>query len=222
MDFPTICVEDFYDNPDSIRQFALSQKYEKTDDGKWPGKRTAPLHEINPILFDQFCNKLFSIFYDFDTCGKIQWIVRTSFQLIDPLVDDPNNIKNTGWIHLDGTSAVFAGVIYLTPNANLHSGTSVFRLKNKDTIDETDAKIKYYRDGIDENYDELLKKHNSSFEETITFNNVYNRLVAWEGNQWHGVNNFYSEEPRLTQVFFVSRLEADSSSPLKRFKANYK
>jgi hypothetical protein len=66
IDFPTICVEDFYDNPDSVRQFALSQKYEKSDDGKWPGKRTANLHEINPILFDQFCNKIHNLIQEDD------------------------------------------------------------------------------------------------------------------------------------------------------------
>ena len=222
MHFPTLCVDNFYPYPERVRRLALEQEFIKADDGRWPGKRTKNLHEIDEVLFNHFCDKLFSIFFDFETCGRVNWNVETSFQLIEPYDEDPNSVRNTGWIHTDKSGGVLAGVIYLTPDANLDSGTSLYRLKNEDTIDDSDVKTSFYKDGIDKNYEELLKKHNSSFEETTRFNNVYNRLAMWEGTQWHGVNSFYSKTPRLTQVFFVNKIEIDGNSPLNRWKSEWK
>ena len=52
--FP-VCIDNFFDNPDEIREWALSLPKEKSDDGHWPGVRTSPLH----ILDKQFHNTLF-------------------------------------------------------------------------------------------------------------------------------------------------------------------
>ena len=59
MRFPTLCVDDFYKNPEQIRDFALSLEYSKPE-GIYPGERTKYLHEIDKKLFQQFCEKLFS------------------------------------------------------------------------------------------------------------------------------------------------------------------
>ena len=221
--FPSICIDNFYPDPDSIRNFALSQKYFKSEDGKWPGKRSDLIHEINFDLFNQFSNKLFSVFYDFSTTN-VRWEIETSFQLIESLSDVEDDIKNKGWVHTDDASGILAGVIYLSPNADPNTGTSVYDLIDKSKMDQTDIKQKFYLDGTDVgNYDEILTKHNSGFTETIRYNNVYNRMVMWDGSQWHGVNSFYTpHEPRLTQVFFVKKLEADSNPPLNRFNINLK
>jgi hypothetical protein len=220
MNFPSICVDNFYPDPERVRQFAMSQKYFQSEDGKWPGKRSDLLHEINSDLFNQFSNKLFSIFYDFRHTN-VSWEIESTFQLIDSLSDVEDSIKNKGWVHTDEASGVLAGVIYLSPNAKLQTGTSVYTQVDKTKLDMTNVKQKFYLNKTDENYDEILMKHNSGFIETIRYNNVYNRLVMWDGSQWHGVNSYYSpNEPRLTQVFFVRRLEADSNPPLKRFNIN--
>ena len=65
--FPTICVDDFYKNPDQIRQFALNLEYNNKDNatGDYPGKRTELLHLTHPNFFNTFCQKLFSIYFDF-------------------------------------------------------------------------------------------------------------------------------------------------------------
>ena len=43
---PTSCVDDFYEDPDSIREYALSLDYKK-EKGNYPGVRTKDLSYIN-------------------------------------------------------------------------------------------------------------------------------------------------------------------------------
>jgi len=40
MKVKTIIIDDFYSNPDTVREFALSQKFEVS--GNYPGLRTVP------------------------------------------------------------------------------------------------------------------------------------------------------------------------------------
>ena len=56
------------------------------------------------------------------------------------------------------------------------------------------------------------------FTETVRVNNVFNRLLVYEADQFHGGNNFFGTtdfDSRLTQVFFISNIES-SSYPLQR------
>ena len=82
MNFPSICVDNFYDNPDEVREFALSLDYSETENGKYPGKRTKSLDTISNEFFHSFCQRLFSVYYDFQI--PISWKVSTQFQLIEP------------------------------------------------------------------------------------------------------------------------------------------
>jgi hypothetical protein len=215
--FPAICIDDFYPDPTAIRKFALEQEF-YNGTGNWPGKRTEFLHKLNPELFDQFCKKLFSVFYDFGK-SNITWNVETAFHLIDPLAPSKDSPKNKGWIHLDGDISMYAGIVYLTPGADIDAGTSMYRLINKDTVDHTDVKESYYLQGIDKQYDETITRHNSSFEETVRFNNVYNRLVAYDSGIYHGINNYHTGNlPRLTQVFFITEVNSTSNFPLQRYQ----
>ena len=59
--FPILCQDDFFDNPDEIREYALSLDYKSDENGHWPGVRTRPLHEINPKLATEVLVKVFSI-----------------------------------------------------------------------------------------------------------------------------------------------------------------
>lgn len=215
--FPTICIDDFYDDPDSIRNYALSLEY-FTSTGEYPGKRTKSLHEIDKVFFDDFCEKIMSIYYNFDTT-LMNWNISTRFQLIENLSDNKSSPKNTGWIHQDG-AALLGGIIYLTPEIDPSCGTSVFKLKDSIEHDTGDLTIRtdFHSKNIDRDYDCNIVKHNSQFVETIRFDNHYNRLIAFEGGVFHGVNNFYSNKQRLTQVFFVHNIESNCRSPIERMK----
>src|SRR6056300_18837 len=108
--FPSLCIDNFYNDPDSIRNFALSQEYQANPEGKWPGKRTIDISLIDSNFAQEFNKKIFSIYFDiFKT--TISYKISSFFQKIEPYDDDPNSIKNSGWIHFD--DAIFAGIIYL-------------------------------------------------------------------------------------------------------------
>jgi hypothetical protein len=77
---------------------------------------------------------------------------------------------------------------------------------------------------IDEKEYELQKRNNNDkFVETVRINNVYNRLILFEGGEYHGVPTFYSDESeeRLTQVFFVNALNSQDPYPIVRSKLRY-
>lgn len=220
--FPTICIDDFYENPDDVREFALSLEYFPSN-GSRPGKTSEQIHIADKIFYDKFCEKLFSIFYDFSR-SRTEWKVGTYFQITDSLDENKNSSLNTAWIHSD-LSAILGGIIYLNKEPSDNTGTSVYKEKNMDKFLEIwddygfeNPRHKFYKDGvITENYDEEVTINNSFFEETISFKNVYNRLVAYDGRVWHGAQCYYAEkEPRLTQVFFIYNIESQFEYPLCR------
>lgn len=115
-------------------------------------------------------------------------------------------------------------MLYLTPNAPLDSGTSLFR-KNV-TFDEV-----AYKKGITENDERFKNKqsidfsYHEMFDEVVRVNNVYNTLILFEGDMHHCANRFFGNTPensRLAQVFFVSKIDANknSSFPIRRLKSH--
>ena len=208
--FSAQCIDNFYDDPDSVREFALKQEFTKDENGYWPGKRTKLLYEIDKDFFDFFCQKLMATRFDL-TKNSMSWVIDTGFQIIEPLSPNKNSIKNQGYIHKD--NCIFAGLVYLNPKIDLSCGTSIYNLVDETKIDESDTKSLFYKNGIDKNFDKKITEHNNAFVETIRFNNVYNRLISFDGQAWHKANNFYSNVPRLTQVFFVFDLKYNSPGP---------
>ena len=218
INFPAICVDNFYSEPDKVREWALSLDYEPAPGGQWPGKRSEKLHLVDPVFFENFCKKVFSLYFDVER-NDIQWIVHTQFQIIEPFDQDPNSTKNTGWVHYDDDS-VFGGLIYLTPDIDSKCGTSIFQQREPLPFDikGKSTKESFYKTGNSENYDDVLTEHNSVFDETIRYNNVYNRLISFDGETPHKANSFYTEIPRLTQVFFVDKIDITCKWPIARHR----
>lgn len=219
--FPAICIDDFYPNVDTVREFALAQEYEPSDGGFWPGERTRHIHELNPEFFDFFTQRVMSVFYNF-TSEDVTWNISSHFQRFPPYSNDNTSLTNVGWTHRD--TALFAGVIYLTPNPNPNSGTSIFHAK-KDILPRKlthDLRFDLHTGkGVDEEaYANMMRENDSLFEETITFKNRYNRLVAYDASNFHKANSYVQgEQERLIQVFFVNSLKADCL-PLHRWNHN--
>jgi hypothetical protein len=218
--FPVTIVDNFYENPDLIRKYALSLEYHQSD-GRWPGFRSSLISEINRSFFDTFSNKLFSLFFDFKH-NDLEWSVDTNFQKINKFSSDINDIKNSGWIHAD--KGLFSGIVYLNPDDYLYSGTSIYKLKPGE-VHDCPQKTRYLHYTNSKEFDEYESKiekeyNNSKYIESIRIENVYNRLVIFESGVYHGVPTFYSEsdEPRLTQVFFVQNLNTTSDFPIIRSK----
>ena len=218
--YPVAIIENFYKNPDAIRKFALAQKFTYCKDVPnieyvYPGCRTQDLSLLDKALFDKICTKLVSVFHNAEH-DVMRWLITTSFQSV-------SEEFSQGVIHTDHNT-VFAGVLYLTPDAPLDGGTSLFR-KNK-TFDE--AK---YQQALDEN-DVRFKdgdiamdtSYHSMFDEIVRVNNVYNTLIIYEGRHFHAANRFFGKtlkDSRLAQVFFINKIDAQKQSvfPISRVNA---
>jgi len=210
MYFPTLCVDNFYTYPDKIREFALSLKFEETTQIPWPGKRSRSLDSIDSAFFKNFCDKLFSLNFDLKKTSSLKYSVETYFQIMEPgQYDDINQ----GWVHSDYRT--YAGVIYLTPDIDLNCGTSIFRSKNyfnsPINLEEKQDMYLNYQSSKSNYYKQKIQENNELFEETINFKNIFNRLIAYDGFQYHGVNKFTGNDnqPRLTQVFFIHEISSD-------------
>ena len=217
--YPVTVVDNFYDNPDAIRKFALAQKYkfrhEETGiDYVYPGCRTKDLHELDSALQAKVLKKLISVFHIAEH-DHMRWAISSSFQSVSAAYGQ-------GVIHTD-TNTIFAGVLYLSPNVPLDAGTSLYR-KNK-SFDQ--AKYKRAYELNDERFKagELVMDtaYHSMFDEVVRVNNVYNTLILFEGDIFHAANNFFGttlQDSRLAQVFFINKIDANkaNSFPLTRTK----
>ena len=207
---PVTVLDNFFDNPDKVRRWALQQEYLPDPEGRWPGLRTKLIHELDEPFFQNTCRKFFSQFYDFQRDEEIEWSVSMCFQIVHEGYD-------CGWIHSDGKTAQITGIIYLTPDSNLNGGTSIYREKSNllYTVHRHDEyKQNSYLNKISiEEAKKHKEEHNSQFEETIRVSNVYNRLVLFDSHLHHAAQDFFGEgqDSRLTLVFFVNKLFVNNS-----------
>ncbi|PCI59924.1 MAG: hypothetical protein COB34_03230, partial [Methylophilaceae bacterium] len=179
--YPVTIVENFYEEPDAIRTFALSQKYKfrhqiKGAEYVFPGCRTKDLSLINKPLFERVSNKINSLFHN-EEHDVMRWVITSSFQSV-------SNEYGTGVIHTDHNT-VFAAVLYLTPDAPLEAGTSLFKPnssfdeeKYERCLKENDKRFEEGKIIMDTSYHEM-------FDEVVRVNNVYNTLILYEGRHYH-------------------------------------
>ena len=143
--------------------------------------------------------------------------------------ENKNNILNTGLIHQDGEFPL-VGLVYLTKDADLDSGTSIM-LPNKNYKEDpelSEKKLSLYKKPQEkllkkdlEDYKKLIVDTNKNFEESIRFNNKFNRLITYTGKDFHRCNSFYSgKEERLTLVFFIKKIQTNILTPIQRSEAN--
>ena len=218
--YPVTVIENFYENPDAIREFALAQDYTFCHDRPnlkyvYPGGRTKDLFDLDSALHEKICKKLVSVFHNAEH-DYMRWALSTNFQSVSA-------DYNEGVIHTDHDT-IFAGVLYLTPDAPLNSGTSLYKKsktfnekKYLQALDKNDAKFRAGKMKMDTSY-------HSMFDEVVRVNNVYNTLIIYEGRHFHAANQFFgktSEDSRLAQVFFINKIDAQkhSSFPLNRTAA---
>jgi hypothetical protein len=204
--FPITIVDDFYENPELVRDFALSQTFYPST-GHYPGKRTSQLCNLNQQFFNNFCEKLFSLFYDFNT-NTLEWNVETTFQKIGKLSENKESKFNVGWIHKD--PVILSGIIYLSEDS---VGTNIYYPidpnGNYNDLHRKERDIFYSGGDVDEDeYSKSITEINSKFQESVRIDGKFNRLVLFEGGVYHGVPSFYcNNEYRLTQVFFVYKID---------------
>ena len=207
--FPITVVDDFFEYPDAVREFALQQEYLLDPENKWPGKRSEPLHELNPTLFNNTVNKVFSLFYDLEKT-KILWNTNAHFQKVDSKYQG-------GWIH--GDENICTGIIYLSKSEN-KCGTTIYRPTDpiNTILKNSDKKIKSFENThLITDIDGFRLENNKQFRPTVTIQEEYNRLVLFDGHLFHGANEFYGDEDdstRLTLVFFIRQIHIHEESTI--------
>lgn len=179
----SIIVSDgFYQNPDDVRAFSLSQDF--SIKGNYPGTRTQPF--LHQGIFD-----------------TIQSIVKI------PITYWPNDSYNGAfqfslendhtWVHADHTT-VWSGVVYLTPNAPLQAGTAFFRHT------ETGLEVYPSEAALRKQCDQDASRR-ERWLTTDQVANKFNRLVLFRGKHFHCSQNHFGntkETGRLFQTFFFN------------------
>ena len=212
MYFPSICVDNFFNNPKQIREFASTLDFYGASaiGGTWPGKRTQGLHIISPNYFELFTKKVLSLIFPLRLIDCPTFICHTCFHLIEPY--NGNGIES-GWVHADD-DCILAGLVYLNESIDSNCGTTIFRPKK---ITNTVTNIKY-KEAMYTNTNlnkELLndkrKENNEQFEETIIYKNIFNRLIAYDATNYHSQSSleFSGNESRLTQIFFFKQINSN-------------
>lgn len=205
LNFPITIVDNFFDDPDLVVDFANSLEFYKDEHNIWPGSRTKELRDIHPNFYHMTINRFFNMFYKTDR----SYVVDMTFQKV------PKKYGK-GWIHYD--DSLITNIVYLTKSASINSGTTIYKPKKANfNLLNLDKKIDFYSGKIDD--DEIYRKENNDqFEESVIIKNQYNRLFSFEGYTLHSANDFDDEE-RLTLIWFVNNFHADHDRcPISRMK----
>lgn len=198
-----ITIDNFYSDPYSVRDFALQQDYIKQE-GNYPGLRTDSIANLNLSLLDHFADTLFSNIFK-DDKEKYSYDIATCFQSIKN-GDSPYNM---GIIHQDGSDGKFinlAGVIYLTPDAPVEAGTTIYT-PIVDTLMMPVTLEKMYTKEIPATAYMDITEYNKQFKILKQVENKFNRAVVYPGYAFHTQSNLFGKtlaNSRLTQVFFIN------------------
>jgi len=187
-----LVVDDFYKDPDAIRDFALTLEYKEQKD-YYKGQRTETPYFVDGTkeIFESLLNRKITN-WDHHMSGKFQYCTAYE-QLV---------------YHHDIQS--FAAVVYLTPEAPPESGTAFFRRKNtkqyKNLSDEEAATLnKTQKELLFETYLENAVYDRTRWELIDLIGNRYNRLVIWDAQLFHAANAYFGgniNDSRLFHIFF--------------------
>jgi len=217
--YPLTIVDNFFDEPDKVRNLALSMSYTPDERGTYPSVRSEQLFINHKVFFDLVCRKILSIYYDLHSDQDIHWKVNMSFQKV-------NKSDGSGWIHID-SPAILSAIVYLNPNPNINGGTSMYKLK-KDIIAADNQyniiKENFYLGKTSfEEAEEARIKSNSQFDEVVKIHNAYNRLIVFDSTIPHGALDFFGEndkDTRLTLAIFFHELNVNKT-PSIRMKSHW-
>jgi hypothetical protein len=180
-----LIVDDFYDNPDDVRNFALSQEFSVR--GNYPGMRT------KSFLSDSV-KEVINALVSHAAGGVTDWLLDENgdgytgaFQIC--------TAEDRTWIHSDYNN-MWAGVCYLTPDAPISGGTALYmhkKTKERSSIGSMDH-------GED-------ARDYTKWEVVDRIGNIYNRLILYPGKLYHASVDYFGKDlhsGRLFQTFFFN------------------
>jgi hypothetical protein len=185
MNVNLIVADNFYNNPDDVRNFALSQEFSVK--GNYPGLRTKSfLSESNMQVIDALVSHAGG--------GVTDWLVGENDDSYTGAFQLCTSYDRT-WIHSDYNN-MWAGVCYLTPDAPLSGGTALYKHKKSGqriSVDNED----YGEDAMDYTKWDLVDR----------VGNIYNRLILYPGKLFHASVDYFGNNQingRLFQTFFFN------------------
>ena len=175
-----VVADNFYENPDAVREFALSLEF-NYHPNYHKGKRTDQCYRFDGLKerFEQLVGRKIINWEKYGTNGCFQYCIGG-----DQLV-----------YHCD--TQQYAGVLFLTPDAPVTTGTSLFRsihTKNMKVPEKDHAQV--FKNGY---------LDPTQFERVDSVGNVYNRLILFDSLTIHAASEYFGstkENGRLFQLFF--------------------
>lgn len=187
-------VDNFYEDPYAVREFALKQTY-------YEGEGAVGFRTRKQFLFDGLKERFEEIMGE-----KIQDHTKDNYGWYDSGINGRFQSCTAGTnqvYHCD--SQKWAAVIYLTPDAPPESGTSFYR--HKETKIHHNSQIDWSTDVGYKVFNQKTFLDGTPYERVDTVGNVFNRLVIFDGGLIHSGNNYFGwdiESSRLFHIFFFS------------------
>ena len=188
-----VVIDNFYNNPMQTRNFILTQEFGVR--GNYPGQRTisyatTELKHIIQRNVMAFGGKITD--FPIPTSGNADKIYNGSFQF--------TTSRDRSWVHTDGYNN-WGGVLYLTPDAPLSSGTAFYQFDDG-SMGEDDQKVMDNKAQTDTFSQDMTK-----WKKVDQVGNVFNRLILFNAKRFHMSMDYFGdtkENGRLFQVFFFT------------------
>jgi hypothetical protein len=200
-----LIVDDFYKDPDSIRNFALSQEFKNCKQanagGNWPGQRSGFLHNLDSSVSEEFHNTFLGNLLENNPI-KYKGYIETNFQIC---------YSNNGdsWVHYDTPTwhCTHVGLVYLTPKPPKNSGTLFYEFNEEHRQEFEEYAARNDNLWTKLNRDEDCKEFEKFFTQVMEVPNKYNRAIIYGPNIWHKSDRYFGttqENARLFQPFFCN------------------
>lgn len=176
-------VDNFYQDPMAVRDFALKQEYLEGGFGRgFIGRRTFNQYLFPGLKerFEQIIGKKITKWEEHGMNGRFQCSYAG-----EPLV-----------YHADDQR--WAGMLYLTPDAPPSCGTSTFAFKGTQIRHKDDP-------GFFDKFNPACTLDATPYEPVDVLGNVFNRLVIFDAGTIHSASEYFGynmENSRLWQMFF--------------------
>jgi hypothetical protein len=200
MQSKVIIVDDFYANPDAVRRRALRSHYADITPTDYPGYGSKQTID-SASLRDRF-RELIGAELNIDT-SRFTW---GGFRFITE--ESGKHPK----VHAD-VAVDWAGMVYLTPDVPMRSGTAFFRHRETGfDAPPTDREARALGFADASEFDDKVIRRDkadlSKWEQIARIGPVYNRLILFRGAEhYHAPMGGYGDSPetaRLTHIFFFN------------------
>lgn len=200
MNLGLIVIDDFYDDPDNIRDMALSSEYfedkkslgYKFGNAPWPGKMSKTVYA--PSWIDAKISKILN-----KNIRQLRQIDTGAFRI------SQEGTKSANMLHADAADdSYYAGVLYLTKNREDTPGTIFYKQKSTGS---DKALSQAHLDQIVKDND--FNKLDKWTVHTVS-NIVYNRFLLYPASKFHGIGPVFGdkdEDARIVQIFNFTEIK---------------